>query len=478
MNFIYFNPDELRADVLGCYGHELAETPNFDRLAAEGTRFDECHVQHTVCSPSRCSFLTGRYPHNRGHRTLWNLLQPDEPNTFRYLKEAGYEVHWMGKNDALAQETVPHSITRLHGDIGGGSAHESLFEFGEPGYYSFLAGPMNGPHGDEAIIERAIRFLSERDAGDPPFMLFLATGMPHPTYTVPQPYYDMYDPEDLPPLKPEELADKPSFFEHIRQYRDLDKCDYWVFRKIRAVYLGMVTYVDHLLGRLMDALEDTGLADDTTLFAFSDHGDWAGDYGLTEKWPSGLDDCLTRVPMIVRSPGMVEGHVVEEPMECFDIMPTTLELAGVESDHTHFAHSMIPRLEGGSGDPGRAVYAEGGYDGHEPQCFEGGDNDRLLDNEKGIYFPKGLQQQEKPETTCRATMIRTSEWKLIRRTNGEHELYDLQSDPEECLNLYRQEKYREIARKLEQKMLDWYIHTADVVPVDQDPRGFAAELYE
>ena len=77
MNFIFFIPDELRAESVGCYGHPLAPTPNMDTLAAQGTRFDQCHVQHTVCTPSRCSFMTGWYPHVRGHRTLWHLLRPD-----------------------------------------------------------------------------------------------------------------------------------------------------------------------------------------------------------------------------------------------------------------------------------------------------------------------------------------------------------------------------------------------------------------
>ncbi len=472
MNFIYFNPDELRGDVLGCYGHELAETPNFDRLAASGTRFDQCHVQHTVCSPSRCSFLTGRYPHNHGHRTLWNLLKPHEPSTFKYLKEAGYEVHWMGKNDAFAPETARESITKIH-DIQCAGVHcVPVFREDEPGFYSFLRGPMNGEHKDDAIIKRAVQFLKNRRPGDAPFMLFLATLLPHPVYTVPEPFYDMYSPEDLPPLRPSELPGKPSFFDEIRRYRELDELNDEIFRKIRAVYLGMVSYVDHLLGKLLDALEETGLEKETTLFAFSDHGDWAGDYGLVEKWPSALDDCLTRVPAIVRSPGMREGHVVEELVECFDIMPTTLELAGIEPDHTHFARSMVPQLRGEPGDPNRAVFAEGGYDVHEPHCFEGGLNDSILFNKNGIYYPKALQQQQKPECVCRSAMLRTRDWKLIRRTDGEHELYDLEEDPRECRNLYGNAKTAVAAAKLQQRLLDWYIYTSDTVPVNQDPRGF------
>src|SRR5690242_3798038 len=88
-NFVFFMPDELRAESLACYGHPLARTPNFDRLAAEGVRFDQCHVQNTVCGPSRCSLMTGWPVHVRGHRSLYYGLHPDEPNLLRYLKEDG-----------------------------------------------------------------------------------------------------------------------------------------------------------------------------------------------------------------------------------------------------------------------------------------------------------------------------------------------------------------------------------------------------
>jgi choline-sulfatase len=110
MNFILFNPDEMRAESAGCYGHPVAPTPNLNRLASEGTRFDQCHVQHPVCTPSRCSFMTGWYPHVRGHRTLWHMLRPDEPNLLKYLKQAGYEVLWGGKNDLLAPESFADSV--------------------------------------------------------------------------------------------------------------------------------------------------------------------------------------------------------------------------------------------------------------------------------------------------------------------------------------------------------------------------------
>ncbi|MFW6367358.1 MAG: sulfatase-like hydrolase/transferase [bacterium] len=475
MNFIYFNPDEMRGDLLGCAGHPLVETPNLDRFAAAGVRFNQCHVQHTVCTPSRCSFMTGWYPHTRGHRTLWNCLRPDEPNTLKYLKQNGYDVHWFGKNDLLSPGSFADSVTRVHA-AKGGAGSENLFERGQPGFYSFLRQPMQGHHHDYYLVQEAIEFLKNRKPDEPPFMLFLAATLPHCPYTVPPEWHDMYDPDDIPPLRPAELPDKPVFHQLIRKYRRIDETEGWVLRKIMAVYLGMISYVDYLFGMLLDALEESGFHENTAVFMFSDHGDWAGDYGLVEKWPSGLDDCLTRIPMLVRTPQCQPGHVVEEPIEAFDIFPTTLELAGVEAKHTHYARSMVPQLRGEAGDPDRAVFADGGYDTHEPHCFEGKPSDGGAGNPDGIYYPKGIQQQEAPESVCRSTMMRTRDYKLVWRAADTNELYDLRQDPLELTNLINNPSYREVREKLMARLLDWHVHTADAVPTDAHPRGFPPNL--
>lgn len=208
---------------------------------------------------------------------------------------------------------------------------------------------------------------------------------------------------------------------------------------------------------------------------FSDHGDWAGDYGLVEKWPSGLDDTLTRVPLVVRMPRGKAGHVVEEPNELFDIMATVLELANIPAGHTHFARSLVPQLEGAAGDPNRAVFAEGGYALHEPHCFEGRQGtDQGIRSPDHIYYPKGKLQQDHPKSIGRATMIRTQTHKLIHRPNGDSELYDLQSDPRELSNLHGQNESAMILSELEKRLLDWSIQTSDVTPWHEDPRGFPA----
>ena len=488
MNFILVVADELRAESVGCYGHPLAPTPNIDRLAAEGTRFEQCHVQHPVCTPSRCSFMTGWYPHVRGHRTLWHMLRPDEPNLLKYLKGAGYDVYWGGKNDLLAPESFAGSVTdyRLAGALWarsrralpgrGAGGSPPPYAFDDPRYYSFLYEPVVErveELGDFRQVDGAIELL--RSAPREPFAIYLPLTFPHCPYWAPPAWHDLLDPATLPPLRPADLPGKPDFHTLIRQTRRLDQLDQGVLRKINAVYLGMAGVVDLLLGQLLDALEETGLAAGTALCFCSDHGDWAGDYGLVEKWPSGLDDTLTRVPFIVRAPGLARGHVVREPVELFDLVPTVLELASIPARHTHFARSLVPQLRGDAGDPGRAVFAEGGYDPREPHCFEGRPvGDRADRTPAHIYYPKGKLQQDHPESVCRAVMVRTLTHKLIHRPLGVGELYDLEANPRELHNRYGEPGYAAVQRELEHRLLDWYVRTSDVTPFDEDPRGLPA----
>ncbi len=470
-NIILWMPETLRAESLACYGHPVVQTPNYNRLADQGVRFEQCHVQNPVCGPSRCSLMTGWPVHVRGHRSLYYFLHRDEPNMFRYLKQNGYDVYWYGKNDLLAPESFADSVTEWGSKPGGksmASVRNNPWPKDDPHYYSFLygEGPDRREFPDYANLQAAIRIL-ERDSKKP-FCIYLPQTMVHPPFTAPQGFYNMYDPAKLPPLRPVGLPGKPNFYEAIRQTRRLNELKNSDFRKIQAVYLGMISYSDWLLGELLEAVDRSGHTNDTAIFAFSDHGEWGGDYGLVEKWPSAMDDVLEHIPLIARVPGAAAGHVSKEMVELYDVMATCLELSGIRAEHTHFARSLTPQLSGKPGDPRRAAFSEGGYNVNEPQDFE------PLDSVPGpnIYEPKLKLQHARPETITRATMIRTASHKLVFRPDGESELYDVAKDPRELHNVYGDRMYARAQERLRGQMLDWYVRTGDVAPKEHDPRGF------
>lgn len=473
MNFVFFFPDEMRADALHCYGDQTVRTPHYDRLCQQGVTFDQCHVQNPVCSPSRCTMATGRYPHCEGHRSLWNLLKENEVNLFRCLKESGYDVRIYGKNDLFSKDAAPLGCDEMIvAQDTFSSPIRPVAERGEKGYYNFLYQPPEGTIQDTAdykSVERGIQFLRSHTENDKPFFLFLPLMYPHCPYTVPEPYYSLYTNHASSfSLRPP-CSQKPSYHELIRTYRETDSesC-----HKIRAIYAGMISFTDMLLGRVLDALQECGLDNQTTVIAASDHGDYAGDYGLVEKWPSGCEDVLTHVPLIVRTPGAAVGHRVKECVALFDIMPTVLELAGIQPPEQIFAHSLVPCLYGNPGDPFRTVYCEGGYSATERQCTEGTDKPSTswMKNSANIYYPKYLQQKKHPNSVERTVMMRNSQFKLVYRTSQENELYDLSSDPLELHNIYGDPLYENIRLKMESHLLSWYLATSDAVPLHEDAR--------
>lgn len=467
-NLILFMPDELRADALACYGNPIVKTPNFDRLAADGTRFANCFVQFPVCGASRCSLLTGWPTSVRGHRSLYYFLRPDEPNMFRYLKQSGYDVFWYGKNDALAAECVYDSATLWNyppEPVLPSYESRQPWSLGDPLYYSFLfkEGGDRRQTPDYQSVLLAIRTL-ERYDGKRPFCIFLPLSIPHPPYMAPQGFHDMYNPANLPPLRPMGLPRKPNFHAGIREAYHLTSLSEDIFRKIMAVYLGSVSYTDWVFGELLEALERTHHTDDTAILVFSDHGDYTGDYGLVEKWPSGLEDNLTHVPLIARVPVGARGHTCENLVELFDVMATCLELAEVKARHTHFARSLLPQIHGGQGDPERAVFCEGGYNVYEPQCFE------IPMEPEAIYYPKVHLQLTQPGMITRAAMVRTRSHKLILRPAGQSELYAYKEDPSELRNLFDEAGIATIQCELQRRLAAWYLNTTGIAPFEKDQR--------
>jgi arylsulfatase A-like enzyme len=461
-NLILFVPDELRSDALACYGNPLVKTPHFDHLARTGTRFENCHVQFPVCAASRCSMATGWPTSVRGHRSLYDFLKPDEPNLFRYLKEAGYDVFLFGKNDLLAPETLAGSLTEWH------NPRSPVAEFAaidKPQFPTTMLLPPAGERhatGDYGALQLAVRILERRET-ERPFCIFLALFEPHPPYTIPADFYDLYRPGDVPAPAPADLPHRPLFHRALRELTGLTQVGEAQFRKVRAVYYGQVAYSDWLFGELLEAVDRTGHGHDTAIVVCSDHGDYTGDYGLVEKWPSGLEDCLTHVPMIARIPGGATAHVARELIELYDLMPTCLALAGTRATHTHFARSLLPQLLGAPGDVERAAFTEGGYNTYEPQAFE-----PIIE---GLYGPKTRLQNERPQTITRCAAVRTARYRYIARPNDQSELYDYQDDPLGTRNLYGDAAVRDVQDALQARLMNWYIDTSGVPPEKRDSRG-------
>lgn len=472
MNLILFMPDELRADALACYGNPLTKTPNFDRLAKEGTRFANCHVQYPICGASRCSLLTGWPTSVRGHRSQSYFLRPEEPNMFRYLRQAGYDVFWFGHhNDALAPQTFSDSVTYWTNSTDGAGRQASKLTMKRKtvlpgGNATTFLGQDKGSGIDSAEhrnVKEAIAIL-ERRQSERPFCIYLPMISPHPPYA-PYMEYDTYKPSDIEGLRPPNLPHEPAFRKAIRKAYGLDRVSKDVFQTVRAKYYGCVSYSDWLLGELLQAVERTNHTKDTAVFMTSDHGDYAGDYGLVEKWPSDLADPLTHVPLIGRIPGGITGNVVDQPVMLYDIMNTFLELADTRAQHTHFSRSLLPQLTKGVPGTRTAAFAEGGYNSYEPQCFE--DTSPI----GSLYYPRLHLQSSDPRTVSRTAMIRTSKHKLIHRPQGGSELYSYEDDPQELKNRFSDRSLEAVRIELQQRLLEWYIDTTGIAPFDKDQRN-------
>ena len=473
-NVVLFVPDELRAESMGLFGGPAA-TPNFARLAAQGTAFSRAFSTYPVCTQSRASFLTGRYTHSAGHRSLWDPLRFTEPNLLAYAKQSNYSVFWAGKNDAMDVPSFNKSVDEA-GEWGLGASGGNAFTIDDPRYYSFIANESSvatpATAHDGACVQHAVRFLEARNAsGDErPFFVYLPMMSPHPPYGCPAPFYGFSG--AIPDLRPPDLPGKPDFHARIRYYRNATKWEDGTLERVQRLYLGCVEYSDWVLGQLLDALERLGLDEsNTAIVVTADHGDYGGDFGLVEKWPSGLEDVLLNVPMIMRVPGGVAGQRVDDALvQHMDLTPTLLDAMQVPLEHVQFGVSQLPLLTGASQpDLSRVVFAEGGYSTLEPRDFEGDCSDPLrnLCDPAGIYYPKGVQEWNEKLTVCRAYMVRTQTHKLVRRSDpldADHdsELYDLVADPRELRNVYANASYAGVRAALTTTLLEWMLQTSAV----------------
>ncbi len=339
-NLLFIMSDEHNPRVLGCHGHGMIRTPNLDALAASGVRFDDASCNSPICVPSRASFATGRYVHQI---RFWDNAHPYDgsvPSWSHRLRQAGHRVTAIGKlhfrsaedDNGFDEEIMPLHVVDGIGDLLGlirddPPPRKSAVKLAEE------AGPGESDYQiyDEQIIDAAVAWLQER-AGrtrDKPWALFISLTCPHFPLIARPAWYDLY-PEDQvpwPALYAEDERPHHPFIEAMRRIAPYDKgFDAPKVRRAIAGYFGMVSFVDHNVGRLMTALRQTGLIDGTRVVYSSDHGDNLGARGLWGK--SNLYQDAVAVPLIMAGPEIPAGFVCHEPVSLVDGFPTVLDCVG------------------------------------------------------------------------------------------------------------------------------------------------------
>jgi arylsulfatase A-like enzyme len=293
-HIILFNPDQWRGDVMGHLGNPAAVTPHLDQLVAtDGVSFRHTYCQNPVCTPSRCSFMTGWYPHTRGHRTMFHMLQPDEPNLLKRLKEAGYFVWWGGKNDLVAgqfgfedscdlkylpPETPerplrpnPHAQQAWRGEPDGDNYYSFFYGKIEP-HYEMQAWETAVYDQDWALVEGAIDFIRTAP-DDQPLCIYLPLLAPHPPYAVEDPWFSQIDRNKLPPRihAPKDWHGLPSILSGLYEAQGLGNWSEAHWNELRATYYGMCARVDTQFGMLLEALKEKGMYEETAVLFLSDN---------------------------------------------------------------------------------------------------------------------------------------------------------------------------------------------------------------
>lgn len=406
-NVILIAVDDLN-DWIGCMGgHPQAKTPNIDRLAARGVLFDNAHCQAPVCNPSRASMMTSLHPSTTGIY----FLNPDlaasgvaGKNTLlpKRFEREGYHVTGAGKIFHDDQQNGKY-LPNYAGSFGGFGPipKKKLSSFvGNPLWDWGVYPERDEQMPDHRIAAWGVEQLQKNHGGKP---LFLATGFyrPHVPQYAPQKWFDMYpiDSLQLPKVLENDLADVPEYGINLTRLKHVAPTQEWVLKNnqwkpLVQSYLACVSFVDHQVGKLLDALDASPHKDNTYIVLYTDHGFHLGEkerWGKRSLWEDG-----TRVPMIIAGPGIAKGKICHKPVQLLDVYPTLLELAGLAPDGKLEGHSLVPLLNEPESDwPHMALTSFG----------------------PGNYS------------------IRSERYRYIHYNDGSEEFYDHASDPHEWRNI-------------------------------------------
>jgi choline-sulfatase len=414
-NLLVIMSDEHAPQFSGFGGHAMAASPNLDRLAADGATFDAAYCNSPLCVPSRMSFMTGRMPSSIEVYDNASPMPSQRATWAHMVRAAGYDAVLAGKQHFVGPDRLHGFRQQLARDLHATALHPlALWDDGlRPAerLWSHLehSGPGSTPEleSDDEVESVCLDYIHSRAGDDRPWALNASFIAPHFPFIAPEQYWDRYAPEDvdLPDLPEGHLDGEHPVYSRLRQVFGLEHVTEDQLRRARAGYYALVTYLDDKVGRLLEALEATGQAEDTVVVYTSDHGELLGEHGLWRK--STFHEHSARVPLIIRWPGVIpEGRRVHTPVSLVDIAPTLAEIAGCP----------VPIPLDGTSLVATAMGTETGTD-------EGG---RIVVSE---YLAHGV--------TGPGAMLRRGDLKLITYLGHEPQLFDVVADPGEFDDLAR-----------------------------------------
>jgi len=467
-NILLILTDQQRRDSLGCYGAHWVDTPNLDRLAAEGARFDRCYVNNPICTPSRSSIWTGRELPGHGVYRLYDCLPQDQVHFPERLRGAGYKTALFGKlhtsSRILEAETRhPHdgfdeyewaieASIHLDSPFNGYSRY---LQAEHPDFYRDLLEKgrtvLHHPrevHFTHWAANRTIDFIRRHSAtstaAEQPFFVCMSVFDPH------NPYED-YPPEmlerirqgEIPRPIPDPRRDRPAGVEREREHSYLGAFESLREEEIAAMrrgYFASVALIDLEVGRVLDALAGTGVADNTLVIYTSDHGDMLGDHDLLVKGAAFYNH-TTQVPLLVRRPGTIPaGTVVDAVVQPHDIAATVMAAAGLQE----------------------ALPAAAMPDSRDLTPLARGEVDGVHDYAVCAYRNSGISDGKAPwDPPIHATMITDGRYKLSlfhdeKHENGRGELYDLAHDPHELEDRYGDDRWAPVQARLATGLTEWF----------------------
>ncbi len=435
MSFLIIMSDEHTRRMSGCYGHPVVQTPNIDRLAKRGVRFDNAYCNHPICVPSRANFLTGRYTHDTGH---WDNAHPyigdDEAASWGHrLANQGHQVTSIGKlhyrydddPNGLTDSRVSMNVMNGTGDYFGSMRWRLTRGTAVPmNIANSGAGDTEYIRYDSAVGDESDRWLKEDAPGlEKPWALFSSFVTPHFPFVVPEEYFNLYPPESVElPLKwrQQDWTAHP-YWDYVRPLRSGQEENFSEedVRRTLAAYYGLITFMDAQLGRVLDALDEAGLTDSTRIIYTSDHGEIGGSYGLWGK--SCMYEDSAGVPLIAAGPDIPAGEVRQTNVSFVDLFPTVLECVGValEDEDANLPGISLWDIARGDEIPGRIVFSEYHASGSPTGNF----------------------------------MVKDERYKFVYYgTEYPPELFDLQEDPTELNDLGRDPARAETRARLEAEL--------------------------